>query len=105
MSDSNGAGQEPDWAAETVGRLEELIDKVRTQTTDRVVMVARAVVYGLLVAVLGLMAGILLLIASVRALDALIPQEVWLTYLIVGAIFTAAGLFVWSKRQPRTEGA
>ena len=104
MSDTGGAGGE-DWAAETAGRLEEIVTKIRSQTTDRVVKVARVVVYGLLLAVMGIMAGILLVIFSVRGLDELIPQEVWLTYLIVGAIFTGLGLFCWSKRHPPTESA
>ena len=92
-----------DWASETAGRLEDIVTKIRAQTTDRVVKVARVVVYGVLLAVMGLMLGLLLLIALVRGLDELIPQEVWLTYLVVGAIFTGAGLFCWSKRHPPTE--
>jgi hypothetical protein len=95
-----------DWASETTDRLDQLIAKVRSQTTDRLVSVARLVVFGLLAAVMGGMAAVLLVAAAIRALDELIPQEVWLTYLIVGAIFTGIGLFLWSKKErPRPTDA
>ena len=93
---TEGVGEE-DWAAETAGRLEELVTKIRTQTTDRITKVARFVVYGLLLLVMVSMLLILLLIAAIRGLDELIPQEVWVVYLGLGAIFTAFGLFCWSK--------
>src|SRR5947209_12725767 len=93
---ANGAAGK-DWAAETTDRLDELIGKVRSQTTDRLVSVARLVVFGLLAAVMGAMAAVLLLVAAIRALDELIPQEVWVVYLGLGAIFTGLGLFLWSK--------
>ena|SRR5205085_12612981 len=96
-----------DWASDIADRLEHLVTTVRTQTTDRVVSIARLVVFGVLAGIMGVMALILLVIAAVRALDELIPEEVWLTYLILGAIFTGAGLFLWSKkdRRPAQAGA
>ena len=88
-----------DWAKDTTDRLDHLIATVRAQTTDRLVGIARLLVFGLLAAVMGLMALVLVVAALVRALDELIPEEVWLTYLILGAIFTAVGLFLWSKKE------
>jgi hypothetical protein len=94
-----------DWAAQTAGKLDRLVTTIRSQTTDRIVSISRLLVFGLLAAIMGIMALVLLVAAMVRALDELIPQEVWLTYLIVGAIFTLAGLFLWSKRQRRPSKA
>jgi hypothetical protein len=88
-----------DWASETADRIDHLVATIRSQTTDRLVSVARLVVFGLLAAVMGVMALILLLIAAIRGLDELIPQGVWVVYLGLGAIFTAAGLFLWSKKE------
>ena len=114
MADQQGAGgsaagagaEGADWAAETAGRLEEIVTKIRTQTTDRVTKAARFVVYGLLLVTMGIMLGFLLLIGVVRGLDELIPQEVWLVYLPVGAILTGIGRFCWYKaKQPPTEKA
>ena len=90
-----------DRASDIADRLEHLVTSVRSQTTDRVVSIARLIVFGVLAGIMGIMAAFLLLIATVRALDELIPQEVWLTYLLLGAIFTGLGLFLWSKKDRR----
>ena len=94
-----------DWAAETADRLDQLVSTIRTQTTDRILSISRLLVYGLLAAILGLMAGLLGIVMLVRFLDEMIPQEVWLTYFVLGAIFLAAGAFCWSKRQGRNRTA
>ena len=104
VADQNGSGE--DWAAETAGRLEEIITKIRTQTTDRVTKAARFVVYGLLLVTMGIMLLILLLIGVVRGLDELLPQEVWLVYLAMGALLTGLGRWCWYKaKQIPTEKA
>ncbi len=95
------AAPRDDWAAETAGRLDQLVGTIRAQTTDRVVSISRLLVYGLLAGILGLMAGVLGIVMLVRFLDEMIPQEVWLTYFILGAMFLAAGAFCWSKRKQR----
>ncbi|MFN2506466.1 MAG: phage holin family protein [Acidimicrobiales bacterium] len=90
-----------DWASETADRLDQLVTTIRSQTTDRILWLARLLVFGLLAAIMGVMALVLVVVALVRAIDELVPQEVWLAYLIVGAIFTLAGLFLWSKKNRR----
>lgn len=99
------AEPEGDWASETADKLEQLVEKVRSQTTDRLVAVARILVFGLLAAVMGIMAAILALAGLVHFLDDMIPREVWLTYMILGAILTSAGLFLWSKKDRRPSEA
>jgi len=88
----------PDWAAQAADRIEGLVGSIRAATSDRLVSVARLLVYGVLAAIMGAMALVLFTIASVRALDELIPRGVWIPYLILGAIFVAAGSFLWSKK-------
>ncbi len=103
---ADGAAKDADdWAGETADKLEALVTKIRSQTTDRLVSIARLLVFGLLAGIMGIMALVLVIAASVRALDRLIPQEVWLTYLILGAIFTGAGLFLWSKKDRKPSKA
>ncbi len=87
-----------DWTTDLLDRLDHYIDVVRSNTTDRLVKIARLLVFGLIAAVVGSMAGVLGLIALVRVLDVILPQEVWLPYVVLGAIFLMAGLFFWSKR-------
>jgi len=91
----------PEWAVQALDKVDEIVVKIRTNTTDRLVRIARVVVFGLLAAIMGSVAGILAVIALVRALDELIPGPVWGVYLPLGAIFTAAGAFLWSKKAPR----
>ncbi|MDQ6726381.1 MAG: hypothetical protein M3066_09500 [Actinomycetota bacterium] len=87
-----------DWTADLLDRLDHVIEVVRSNTTDRLVRVARLIVFGLIAAVVGLMALILLVIASIRILDVILPSNVWLPDVVLGAIFLGAGLFCWSKR-------
>ena len=91
----------PEWAVGALDRLDGVIAKVRSATTERLVKVARLVVYGLLAAIMGATALVLVVIAAVRALDRLIPGPVWSVYLPLGAIFSAAGAFLWSKKTQR----
>jgi vacuolar-type H+-ATPase subunit I/STV1 len=87
-----------DWTKDLLDRLDHYIDVVRSNTTDRLVKVARLVVYGVIAVILGSMAGIVALIAAIRILDVILPREVWLPYMLLGAIFLVLGLFVWSKK-------
>ncbi len=91
----------PEWATGALDKLDDLVEKVRSNTTERLVKVARLVVYGLFGAIMGITAATLAVIAGVRALDELIPGPVWSVYLPLGAIFTAAGAFLWSKKAPK----
>ena len=99
MSPPATARPKADWAAEVADRIDDVVAKVRANTSDRLVGIARMVVYGLLAVVLGLVALVLALILAGRVLAA-IPGEVWLPYLVLGAIFVGLGLLLWSKRQP-----
>ena len=87
-----------DWTTDLLDRLDHYIDVVRSNTTDRLVKVARILVFGLITAILGTMAAVIALITLIRVLDIVLPREVWLPYMVLGAIFLAAGLFAWSKK-------
>src|SRR5437763_14073328 len=86
-----------DWAVQTADTIERLVESVRSNTSDRLVSVARLVVFGLLAAILGTIALVLLAILVVRILDRYIPGGVWLVYLLLGGPCTLAGLLL---RQP-----
>ncbi len=53
---------------------------------------------------LGLAALVLVTVALVRALNVVVPGEVWSAHLILGTIFTLVGLLLWSKRAPKGDG-
>ena len=92
------AQEDADWTKDLLDRLDHYIDVVRSNTTDRLVKVARVLVYGVIALILGSMAAIIALITLIRVLDIVLPREVWLPYIVLGAIFLAGGLFAWSKK-------
>lgn len=103
MSTDQRAGEaegspEGDWATQVVDHIDDFVGKIRSATTDRLQAALKAVVYGALAAIVGAMAAIVAVVMAVRILDIVIPQGVWLTYLILGGVFCAAGVFCWSKR-------
>lgn len=98
---AEGAGPRSDWAADAATRIETLVSTLRANTVDRLVAVVRGLVLGIVGGVLGLMAAVLLTVAAVRGLDILLPRDVWLPDVVLGAIFSAFGLFLWSKRTAR----
>jgi predicted RND superfamily exporter protein len=87
-----------DWAAQTAETIEQAVGKVRSKTTEPLERVGRVLVYGLVATILGFAALVLLAVLLVRALDILIPGEVWSAHLVTGGIFTLAGLLIWRKR-------
>ena len=94
-------GLPEDWDRQATERLVSTVDQVRVKTSGPAIGVARLAVYGILAALLGLIAFVLFLIGIVRLLDNVLPATVWLTYVILGSLFTLIGLFLWSKRPKR----
>jgi hypothetical protein len=89
---------EPDWTEQVADAIDTAVQTVRDKTVVPAQKVVRAVVAGLLAGVLASMAVVLLAVGSFRALTVYLPEDVWSAYLVVGGIFTAAGLFCWSRR-------
>ncbi|CAB4538182.1 unannotated protein [freshwater metagenome] len=100
---------DPNWATEFTQTIVESIDKVRNRTTKPIVMIARGLVFGLLIAFLGVMALVLLLVGLSRGLINLLEwpfdhdSAVWMSHLIVGSLLVLLGAILMIKRQ-RKEG-
>ena len=90
-----------DWTIQAADTIESVVVAVRSKTTDPVVGISRWVVYGTLAAIVGLVAATVTIIGLVRVLDVVLPGQVWVVYVILGGIFTAAGLVLWSRRPKR----
>jgi hypothetical protein len=95
---------DPNWASETTDTLVSYIDLVRSKTTQNVVYAARAVVFGLIAVIVGSFALVILFVMLMRGLQALLDlvttweRAVYLSYLIVGSVFTIAGIVLFKKR-------
>jgi hypothetical protein len=93
-----------DWPAQAADTIESVVGSVRDKTTGPAITVGRGVVYGVFAGITGTAVLVLVCIGAVRALNVYLPDAVfgedhiWAAYLILGAVFTAIGLFLWSKR-------
>lgn len=94
--------KDPDLAARVTQKVVGTVDRLNRVTARPLTIIARALVYGLLGAVLALTVLVLLTIGALRMLDVYLPGEVWSAHLTLGTIFTLGGLFIWRKRKPAT---
>ena len=99
MSDSSSG----DWPRQIADSVERAIGQVRDRATGRALTVIRLLAFGMLLAILGVMALVLLAVASVRFLNSYLPGEVWAAHLLIGSIFSIAGLWLFSKRHQPAE--
>ena len=103
-----------DWPAQAADAIVDVVDKVRDQTTARAVVAARALVFGVVVGVLGTIGLVTLLIGLTRATQRGLvavsdlfgyemphAQAVYLSYLIVGTIATVGGVMLWRSANRR----
>lgn len=97
----SGALPESDWTDQVTDLVVHLVDSTRARTTGPILKLARVVVYGVVALVVLAVVGVLSLVLIGRSLS-LIPVDIWVSYLGLGALFTLSGLFLWSHRKPRT---
>jgi hypothetical protein len=90
-----------DWTVQAADRIESVVVAVRSKTTDPLVGISRWLVYGTLAAIVGLVAATVAIIGLIRVLDVVLPGGVWVVYVVLGGIFTVAGLLLWSRRPKR----
>ena len=93
--DGAAAARDGDWASQTADSIDRFVETVRSNTSDRLVSVARLVVFGLLAAIMGVTALVLVAVFLIRFVDAYLPAGVWAAELVVGGLFTLGGLFLW----------
>jgi hypothetical protein len=101
--DAGGApsplGSTAEWPAKAVDAIDLVVATVHDRAIRPALVAARAVVFGLIIAVVALMLLILLSIALVRLLDVYVfGGRVWASYLLLGGLFVIAGFVAWSRR-------
>lgn len=97
----------PNWAPELADTVERLVGQVRDKATNKVVIVVRAVVFGLLIVVAAFAAIVLSVILGTKLLQRVVniggaidaDSSVWVSYVVMGGILTLAGMFLMRKRQ------
>ena len=98
-----------DWSAQAADLIETAVVTVRDKTTVPLRTVTRAVVYGIALSVVAVLSLVLAIAGAVRGLTlALTPlvgrgpggqHRVWVTYAIIGGIFTLAGLLLLRRAE------
>ena len=88
---------------ELSNRALDAVDAVVAVVNDKAVrpavVVARAIVFGVIVLVVALTVVIFLSVGFVRlTTDYLFDHKVWISYLVLGAVFCAVGTFAYSRR-------
>ena len=103
-----------DWPAQAADTIVSVVEKVRDRTTGPAITATRAVVFGLLAAILGTVAlvifSVLLLRVTVIGVDAILDaadldrpgRAVWIAFFVDGALFLLIGLVLWKKAVART---
>ncbi len=95
----------PDWAEQQADRVITFIDTVKGFTTDKVVLILRLVVFGLVAVVFAGAAILLLVIIVVRLADAYLPigagvgDAGWAAHLFIGSLFAVLGFGAWLSRR------
>ncbi len=92
-------GLTADWPKKAADVVDLVVDTIHDKFIRPVLIAARAIVFGLLIATLLLVLLILLSVALIRLLDVYVfPGRVWASYLLVGVLFCGAGLYAWYQR-------
>ncbi len=98
---------QPDWVDQATDLIVGAVDKARATAVVPITTIARAVVYGLLAAIVGATGLVIFSILFVRLLDIYLdnipglPEGVWFAHLVAGTLFVGGGLLLWSKRSPK----
>jgi hypothetical protein len=91
-----------DWPARAADAIESTVATVHDRVVRPLLLLARAIVFGILVGSMALALTILLSVALVRLLDDYwFSRRVWASEAIVGGLITLLGLVAWSQRRVR----
>lgn len=86
-----------EWPAQAADAIVENIGKVRDKTTKPAITAARALVYGLIAAIVGILAAVLVLIFVARVYDNYSPIGIWLFYAVLAVFMIGLGLVALKK--------
>ena len=92
------------WPATAADKIVEIVEVVKANTTDRVILAIRVVVYCIVVAVAAVAVVTLSTVAAVRLADAYLPigagtgSATWAAHGFIGLLVSVLGLGAWSCR-------
>lgn len=86
-----------EWPAQAADVIVENIGKVRDKTTKPAITAARALVYGLIAAIVGVVTLVLLLVFIARLYDNYVPGNIWPLYAALAVLMIGLGLVALKK--------
>ena len=88
------------WQTRVVDMVDDTVAAVHDRVIRPLLLAARAIVYGIIVAAMAFMVSILLSVALVRLLDVYAFRgRVWASDALVGGLLTVLGVLAWTKRR------
>ena len=93
-----------EWPKQAADTVVDTIAKVRDKTTKPALVASRALVYGIVIAVVGSVAAVLGLLLLIRLLSYL-PGDIWTVYAGLFAVFTLLGIVLLRKANRPAEAA
>jgi hypothetical protein len=92
------------WPAQVADTIEGVVTTFRTQVIRPLMLVARGLVFGIIVGAMALVVGVLLAVALVRFMTVyFFDGRVWASYLLLGTLFVVGGIAVWTQRRSDAE--
>jgi uncharacterized BrkB/YihY/UPF0761 family membrane protein len=104
---------DPNWAPNLADTLERVVGTVRDKTTTKVVVIVRALVFGIVIGLSAVVAMILLVILGTKLLQRVVnlggaidaDSAIWVSYLVMGALFMLIAVIAMRKRTSKHEPA
>ena len=93
-----------DWAVTATDRVVEVVDRIRSVTTQPALTATRGIVYGLLPGICLIALVALLFLGIFRLLDVVIPGESWSAHLVLGSALCLVGSLLWTRRHAGPQG-
>lgn len=95
-----------DWPARAADLVDAVVALLRDKTVRPLTLVARAIVFGVLIFAAATVTVTLVSVSLVRLLTVYaFSGRVWASDLLVGGVFTVAGLVAWGRRTARSGSA
>jgi hypothetical protein len=92
------------WPAQIADTVEGVVTAFRLQVIRPLMLVARGLVFGIIVGTMALVVSVLVSIALVRVLTVYVfDGRVWASYLLLGFLFSFGGLVAWGQRHSDAE--
>jgi hypothetical protein len=93
---------QPEWPAKVADTIEDVVEAVHDRVVRPLTLVARGLVFGIIIAVMAIVLSILAAIAVIRLLDVYaFGGRVWASDALLGTLLVLAGAFAWTKRGTR----